>query len=85
MPWTSVKIILDKDKTGTSEAASVEATWEYDAEPHIGKTFVYPERLDTGNRSGFVARANAAKNANTLKLNREDNLSQTLLAALQAS
>lgn len=84
MPWTSVNVVLDTDKQASSEAGVLTAVWTYDAAPHIGKTFVYTERFDSGTRAGFVGRANTAKNANTPKLNRENTLETNILAALQA-
>lgn len=84
MPWTSVTVELDFDKQATSEAGQLTAVWTYDVSPHVGKTFVYTERFDTGTRAGFVGRANAAKNANTQKINRENVLSTNMLATLQS-
>jgi hypothetical protein len=81
MPWSNVDVNIVADKLSSSEAASVTMTYTYPD----GSTFVHTEQMDTGNRAGFVARANAKLHENTQKVNRQNVLKTNLLASLQAS
>lgn len=79
MPWTSVQIQIDKDKTGAGKAEAATIIADY-SEGSL--SFQYTERVDSSTRSGFVARAIAALAEYQKNKTREETLEASLLTQL---